>query len=68
MAVDPMNRRAAVSIVAMAAVIVADLLCLREQFLERLVVNIDIVLVFVAFYLRVLAPPLTDGAATLGHG
>jgi hypothetical protein len=45
-------------IVAMIAVIVAvDALIFRGQFRERLIVNIGIVLVFVAFYLRYLRKP-----------
>lgn len=39
--------------VAMAAVIVgADLAFFRSRFWERLIVNVGIVLVFAAFYLR----------------
>jgi hypothetical protein len=42
-------------VVAMAAVIVGlDLMFFRNRFWERLTVNIGIVLVFVAFYLRFL--------------
>jgi hypothetical protein len=42
-------------VVAMAAVIVAvDFMFFRDRFWERLLVNIGIVLVFVAFYLRFL--------------
>jgi len=42
-------------VVAMAAVIVGvDLLFLRDRFWTRLIVNIGIVLVFAAFYLRFL--------------
>jgi len=41
--------------VAMAAVIVAvDILFFRNRFRERLIVNIGIVLVFAAFYMRFL--------------
>ena len=41
--------------VLMAAVVVAtDLLFFRHRFLERLIANIGIVLVFAAFYLRFL--------------
>jgi hypothetical protein len=44
--------------VAMAAVIVGvDLLFFRNRFWERLTVNIGIVLVFAAFYLRFLRHP-----------
>jgi hypothetical protein len=45
-------------VVAMAAVIVGvDLLFFRNHFRERLAVNIGIVLVFLAFYLRFLRLP-----------
>ena len=52
-----MGRQVAVVlyVVAMAAVIVGvDLVFFRNGFWERLVVNIGIVLVFAAFYLRFL--------------
>ena len=43
-------------VVAMAAVIVGvDFMFFRNQFWERLTVNIGIVLVFAAFYLRFLS-------------
>ncbi len=42
----------------MAAIIVAvDFLFFRNRFWERLIVNIGIVLVFAAFYLRFLKRP-----------
>jgi len=42
-------------VVAMAAVIVGvDFTFFRNRFWERLIVNIGIVLVFAAFYLRIL--------------
>ena len=45
-------------VVAMAAVIVAvDIAFFRNRFWERLKVNIGIVLVFAAFYLRFLKNP-----------
>jgi hypothetical protein len=45
-------------VVAMAAVIVCvDFAFFRNRFWERLIVNIGIVLVFGAFYLRFLMPP-----------
>lgn len=45
-------------LVAMIVVVVAaDFLFFRHQFLERLLPNIGIVLVFVAFYLRFLRHP-----------
>ena len=52
-----MGRQVAVAlyVVAMTAVIVGvDLVFFRNQFWERLTVNIGIVLVFAAFYLRFL--------------
>ena len=55
-----MDRRMAVVlyVVAMAAVIVGvDFPFLRNRFWERLIVNIGIVLVFGAFYLRFLMHP-----------
>ena len=45
-------------VMAMAAVIVGvDFVFFRNRFWERLIVNIGIVLVFGAFYLRFLKPP-----------
>jgi hypothetical protein len=45
-------------VVLMAAIIVAvDVLFFRDRFWERLMVNIGIVLVFAAFYLRFLSAP-----------
>ena len=55
-----MGRQVAVVlyVVAMAAVIVGvDFAFFRNQFRERLTVNIGIVLVFAAFYLRFLKRP-----------
>jgi hypothetical protein len=55
-----MGRQVAVVlyVVAMAAVIVGvDLAFFRYRFWERLTVNIGIVLVFAAFYLRFLKRP-----------
>jgi hypothetical protein len=55
-----MGRQIAVAlyVVAMAAVIVGvDLAFFRHRFWERLIVNIGIVLVFAAFYLRFLGRP-----------
>jgi hypothetical protein len=55
-----MGRQAAVVlyVVAMAAVIVAvDFGFFRHRVWERLIVNIGIVLVFAAFYLRFLRSP-----------
>jgi len=45
-------------VAAMIAVVVgADLLFFSHHFLERLLANVGIVLVFVAFYLRFLRHP-----------
>jgi hypothetical protein len=55
-----MARQAAIVLylVAMAAVIVGvDLVFLRNRFWERLIVNIGIVFVFAALYLRFLRRP-----------
>ncbi len=55
-----MNRHMvlAVSVAAMAAVIVSvDLAFFRNRFWERLIANIGIVLVFIAFYLRFFRHP-----------
>ena len=55
-----MGRQAAavLYVVLMAAVIVAvDVLFFRQQFWERLMSNVGIVLVSVAFYLRFLRHP-----------
>ena len=41
-------------LVLIAVVVSVDLLFFRNRFLERLMVNIGIVLVFAAFYLRFL--------------
>jgi hypothetical protein len=52
-----MGRQAAVAfyVLALVAVVVGvDVLFFRNRFLERLMVNIGIVLVFAAFYLRFL--------------
>jgi hypothetical protein len=57
---DGMGRQVAVVlyVVAMATVIVGvDVLFFRNRFWERLTVNIGIVLVFAAFYLRFLRLP-----------
>ena len=58
-----MDRRIAAVLyaVAMAAVIVGvDFAFFRNRFWERLIVNIGIVLVFGAFYLRFLMPVCTE--------
>jgi hypothetical protein len=55
-----MSRQAATVfyVVAMAAIIVGvDFVFFRNRFWERLTVNIGIVLVFAAFYLRFLRRP-----------
>jgi hypothetical protein len=47
-----------VYVVAMAAIIVAvDFMFFRNRFWERMIVNIGIVVVFAAFYLRFLRKP-----------
>jgi hypothetical protein len=52
------NATVVLYIVLMAATIVAvDFLFFRNRFWERLIVNIGIVLVFVAFYFRFLKSP-----------
>jgi hypothetical protein len=46
---------AALYVLAMVLVVVGvDVACFRNRFLERLIANIGIVLVFAAFYLRFL--------------
>lgn len=51
---------AALYVVAMAAVIVGtDFAFFRNRLLERLIANIGIVLVFVAFYMRFFGRPWT---------
>lgn len=52
-----MGRRAVVVLyvlVLVAVVVCVDVLFFRHQFVERLLVNIGIVLLFAAFYLRFL--------------
>jgi hypothetical protein len=44
-------------LVLIAVVVGVDLLFFRNRFWERLIVNIGIVLVFAAFYLRFLKNP-----------
>ena len=45
-------------VVLIAVVVSVDLLLFRNLFWERLIVNIGIVLVFAAFYLRFLKSPV----------
>jgi len=55
-----MERQAAIVlyVLAMVTVIVGvDVLFFRNRFWERLLVNVGIVMVFAAFYLRFLKPP-----------
>ena len=55
-----MTRQASVAlyVVALVAVVVSvDVLFFRNRFWERLMVNVGIVLVFAAFYLRFLKRP-----------
>jgi uncharacterized membrane protein len=52
------NMSVVIYVVALIAVVVSvDLLFFRNRFWERLIVNIGIVLVFAAFYLRFLKNP-----------
>jgi len=52
------NMSAALYVLVLVAVIVSvDVLFFRNRFWERLMVNIGIVLVFTAFYLRFLKHP-----------
>jgi len=52
------NISVALYIVALIAVVVSvDLLFFKNRFWERLLVNIGIVLVFAAFYLRFMKSP-----------
>jgi len=44
-------------VVLIAVVVSVDVLFFKNRFWERLIVNIGIVLVFVAFYLRFLKNP-----------
>jgi type IV secretory pathway VirB2 component (pilin) len=54
----PRNTYVALCILVLIAVVVSvDLLFFRNRFWERLMVNIGIVLVFAAFYLRFLKNP-----------
>ena len=49
---------AALYVVAMVAVVVGvDVLFFRHHFWDRLIVNVGVVLVFAAFYLRFLKRP-----------
>ena len=55
-----MRRQAAVAfyVLALVAVVISvDVLFFRNRFWERLLVNVGIVLVFAAFYLRFLKRP-----------
>jgi uncharacterized membrane protein len=54
----PRNIYVVLFVLIMIAVVVSvDLLFFKNRFWERLIVNIGIVLVFVAFYLRFLKNP-----------
>lgn len=44
-------------VVMIAVIVTLDALIFRNHFRERLIVNIGVVLVFVAFYLRFLKSP-----------
>jgi len=55
-----MGRQVAVVLYVLAlvaVVVVVDVLFFRNQFWERLIVNVGIVLVFAAFYFRFLKHP-----------
>ena len=55
---------AALYVLVMVAVVVGvDILFFRHHFWERLIVNVGIVLVFVAFYVRFLKRPRRHGGA-----
>ena len=57
---ESMGKQAAVVlyVLALVAVVVGvDVVFFRNRFWERLIVNVGIVLVFAAFYLRFLKPP-----------
>jgi len=45
------------AVVMIAVVVGVDLLFFRHRFLERLLVNIGIIAMFAAFYLRVIRSP-----------
>ena len=54
----PRNTYVVLYILVLIAVVVSvDILFFKHQFWERLIVNIGIVLVFAAFYLRFLKKP-----------
>jgi hypothetical protein len=58
MALTTRNMSVVLYIVVLIAVVVSvDLLFFKNRFWERLIVNIGIVLVFAAFYLRFLKNP-----------
>jgi hypothetical protein len=57
---ESMGSRAVVVLyvlVMVGVVIGVDVLCFRNRFWERLMVNVGIVLVFLAFYLRFVKRP-----------
>ena len=54
----PKNIQVVLFVLIMIAVVVSvDLLFFRDRFWERLMANVGIVLVFIAFYLRFLKNP-----------
>jgi uncharacterized membrane protein len=54
----PRNMHAVLYVLGLVAVVVCvDLVFFRNRFWERLMVNVGIVLVFAAFYLRFLKGP-----------
>ena len=63
----PKNIYVVLYILVMIAVVVSvDILFFRNRFWERLIVNIGIVLVFIAFYLRFLKNPELSAPAAVG--
>src|SRR2546429_8475823 len=64
-----MGSRAAVALYALvmvAVVVGVDVVFFRHRFWERLMVNVGIVLVFAAFYLRLLKRPWFDRVTRAG--
>ena len=52
-----MDRRIIYAVAMVAAIVGVDLVFFRNRFWERLMVNVGIVLVFAAFYLRFFNHP-----------
>jgi len=49
--------RLMITVVMIAVIVTVDVLIFRNHFWERLMVNVGIILVFAAFYLRFLKHP-----------